>query len=95
MTLKNLPQNRSVPSVRPTTATFGSLTALGICRNHRDRSIHSEIACQLHDVKMTQNGLLQKGLTSADYAEQLYLKIFETLIKKSLYLRYADVKLVF
>ena len=44
---------------------------------------------------MTQNGLLQKGLTSADYAEQLYIKNFETLIKKSLYLRYADVKLVF
>ena len=31
----------------------------------RDRSIHIEGACQLHDPKMTQSGLLQKGLTSS------------------------------
>ena len=30
-------------------------------RNHRYRSIHIEWACQLHDAKMTQQGLLHKG----------------------------------
>ena len=34
--------------------------------NHRDRSIHIESACQLHGAKMTQHGLLHKGLTSTD-----------------------------
>ena len=34
--------------------------------SHRDRSIHIEMACQLHDVKMTRHGLLHEGLTSAN-----------------------------
>ena len=37
-----------------------------LSRAHRDRSIHIERGCQLHDVKMTRHGLLHKGLTSAD-----------------------------
>ena len=59
---------------------------------HRDRSIHKESACQLHDAKKSQHRLLHKGSTSA---EPLCIKIFETLINKQSNLRYADVKLVF
>ena len=35
-------------------------------RNHIDCSIHIERACELHGAKMTQHGLLHKGLASAD-----------------------------
>ena len=68
---------------------------IGVQYNHRDRSIHIERACQLHDVKMTRHGLLHKSLTSADYAERLNNTNFKALIKKQPNLGYADVKLDF
>ena len=37
---------------------------------------HMEIACQMNDVKMTQHGLLHKGLTSADKDELLHATKF-------------------
>ena len=61
----------------------------------RDRIIHKESACQLHGAKMTQHGLVHKGLTSAGKAEHLYTKNFEDLIKKQPNLGYADVTLNF
>ena len=64
-------------------------------RGHRDLSVHTSSACQLHDVKMTRRGLLHQGVTSLDKDERLYSKNFEALIKKQPNLRYADVKLVF
>ena len=48
--------------------------------NHRDRRIHIESACQLHGAKMTQYGLVHKGLTSVNLAEDLYTKNFEDLL---------------
>ena len=45
-------------------------------RGHRDLSVHTSSACQLHDVKMTHLGLLNKGLRATDQAEYLYIENF-------------------
>ena len=44
---------------------------------------------------MTRYRLLHKGLTSAEEAGHLCIKIFEASAKKQPNLGYADVKLVF
>ena len=56
---------------------------------------HLESACQLHDVKMARHKLQHKGLTSADKAERLCIKMFWGLLKKQPNLGYADVILVY
>ena len=60
-------------------------------QNHRDRSIYIESSCQLLDVKMTQLGLLHKGLTKA---ERYYFENFVASIQKQPNLGNADVNLV-
>ena len=40
-----------------------SAVILSMHQKQRNRSIHTESACQLHGAKMTQYGLLLKGLS--------------------------------
>ena len=41
-----------------------SAVILSMHQKQRNRSIHTESACQLRSTKMTRHGLLPKGLTS-------------------------------
>ena len=65
--------NSNCPSMVMSMATWCQLI---VTFHHRDRSIHIERACQVHDVKMTRHWLLLADWASADRAKCFTTKIF-------------------
>ena len=65
--------NSNRPSVVMSTAAW---CRLSVTFHHRDRSIHIESACQVHDVKITRHWFILADWASADKAKCFTTKIF-------------------